>query len=179
MEPQTSLLEQEALIPEPSSLRLSRWAMRRSVIFLVVGVAYIANLLTSWPLTLGQVLLYTLTYGAWLVIFATQKELNERVPLWWFGALGVLAFLSQFLYLSTSNLDWLPMLAITTACILTGATPRYLGLGAAVILWLSSSMAFALSLQYWDLDAELILLISFSSFVALSWMLREIIQAQT
>jgi signal transduction histidine kinase len=169
----------ELLTPEPTSLRLSRWTIRRLVIFFVVGVAYVANLLSSWPLSLGQLLLYTLTYGAWLVIFSTQRLLLQRPPLWWFGALALLACLSQFLYLSATNLDWLPMLAITTACLLSGMTPRYLGLGVAVLLWLSSSLAFTLSLHFWDLDAELILLLSFGSFVALSWMLREIIQAQT
>ncbi len=178
MEPLASMLAQAGTAPEPSSLRLSRFAFRRSVIFFVVGVAYSANLLTSGPLTLTHFLLFTLTYGAWLVIFSTQRQLTQHLPLWWFGSLAVLACLSQFLYLSTTNLDWLPILTITTACLISGITPRYLGLIVATVLWLSLSLAFTLTLHGWDMDAQLVLLLTFSSFLGLSLMLREIIQAQ-
>ena len=178
MEPLTSMLEQGGTTPEPTSLRLSRWTFRRSIVFFVVGLAYIANLLTSGPLTPAHIMLFTLTYGAWLVIFSTRRQFTQHLPLWWFGSLAVLACFSQFLYLSTTNLDWLPMLPITTACLLSGVTPRFLCLTAAAVLWLSSSLAFTLSLHYWDTGAQLVLLLSFSSFLALSVMLREIIQAQ-
>jgi signal transduction histidine kinase len=174
----TSMPAQVASAPEPSSLRLSRWAFRRSIIFFVVGLGYIANVLTSGQLTLVRFLIFTLTYGAWLVIFSTQRKLNQHLPLWWFGAMAVLACLSQFLYLSTTNLNWLPILSITTACLLSGITPRYIGLIAAAVLWLSSSLAFTLSLHYWDMGVQLVLLLTFSSFLGLSLMLREIIQAQ-
>jgi signal transduction histidine kinase len=176
------MLAQKTTASEPSSLRFSRWAIRRLIIFIVVGIAYITNLLSSGPITLAHIVLFTLTYGAWLVIFSTQSQMTQQTPLWWFAALAVLACLSQFLYLSTTNfgyLDWLPMLSVITACLLTGVTPRYLGLSGAALLFLSVSLAFTLSLGGWNLDAELVLLLCFGSFFVLIWMLRENIEART
>lgn len=163
-----------------SSLQLSRSMVRRWIIYVVAGIGYVASVLSTGQLTLVRFLLLTATYGAWLGIFhfgIMRVQLGARPSLWWFLALFCLACASQFLPLPMKTLDWLPILPTTTACLMTAITPRYLGLIAAALLWLSSSFAFGLSEHYWDLNAQLTLLLSFSSFVGVSVMLRELIMA--
>jgi signal transduction histidine kinase len=162
----------------PSRLWLSRWVVRRWIVYFVLGIAYFSRILTTGQLTLVLFLLLTAVYGAWLVIVYLGRQLDERPPRWWwFLALFGLACASQFIALPVTNLAWLPILTTTTACLMVGITPRFLSLGAAGGLWLSSSLAFALSMHGWDLNAQLTLLLSFSSFVVFSVMFLELMLA--
>lgn len=166
---------------EPAPLWRSRWKVRRWVIYdVVVGVGYLANLLSAGQLTPTRFLLVTVIYGAWLGIFHLGKPLGagignrQRTPLWWPISLIALACASQFIPLANTNLSWLPILTTATACLIVATTPRYFGLIAAVILWLSSSLAFSLRLQAWDLNTQLTLLVSFASFVGVTMAMREL-----
>jgi signal transduction histidine kinase len=85
-----------------------------------------------------------------------------------------LACASQFIPLGNTNLNWLPILTTATACLIVVTTPRYVGLSAAVILWLSSSLAFSLRMQAWDLNTQLTLLVSFASFVGVTMALHQL-----
>jgi signal transduction histidine kinase len=169
---------QKITTPTPSALRFSRWVVRRWIVYIVFGIAYLSRVLTTERLTLVSFLLLTITYGAWLAIVHLGGRLDERTPRWWwfFGLFG-LACASQYIALSSTSLAWLPILTTMTACLLTGITPRALSLLAAGGLWLSSSLAFALNMHSWDLSAQLTLLLSFGSFVGFSMMFRELLLA--
>ena len=183
----TSQHAQMTTAPASSPLWISRWAVRRWIVYFVLGIAYLSRILTTGHLTVISFLLLTATYGAWLVVFHHDtwpvifhlgRQLDERPPRWWwFGALFGLACASQFIALSSSNPAWLPILTTTTACLMTGITPRYLSLVASAGLWLSSSLAFAIIMHGWDLNAQLTLLLSFGSFVGFSVMFRELMLA--
>ena len=174
----TSMQAQKITTPTPSALRFSRWVVRRWIVYIVFGIAYLSRVLTTERLTLVSFLLLTITYGAWLAIVHLGGRLDERTPRWWwfFGLFG-LACASQYIALSSTSLAWLPILTTMTACLLTGITPRALSLLAAGGLWLSSSLAFALNMHGWDLSAQLTLLLSFGSFVGFSMMFRELLLA--
>lgn len=166
---------------EPTPLWLSRRSVRRWVIYdVVVGVGYLANLLSTGHLTLVRFLLLTVIYGAWLVVFHLGRRLGvgigrgQQPPLWWAMSLISLACASQFIPLANTNLNWLPILTTTTACLIVATTPRYFGLIAAGVLWLSSSLAFSLRMQAWDLNTQLTLLVSFASFVGVTVAIREL-----
>lgn len=165
----------------PAPLWLSRRGTRRWVIYhIVVVVGYLANVLSTGQLTLPRILLLTLIYGAWLVVFHLGKRPDvgngsgEQPPLWWIMSLIGLACASQFIPLGNTNLNWLPILTTTTACLMVVTTPRYFGLMAAGVLWLSSSLAFSLRMQAWDLNTQLTLLVSFASFVGVTMALHEL-----
>lgn len=160
--------------PEPPALWLSRRDVRRWIVFFIVCVGYLANVLSAGHLTLVRLLLLTVTYGAWLGIYHQWGWLGVYSPFWWFLSLLSLACASQFIPLSSTNLNWLPILPTTTACLVTAITPRYLGLVASGVLWLSSSLAFSFNMQGWDLNTQLTLLVSFGSFVGVSVMIREL-----
>lgn len=165
--------------PAPSPLWISRWDVRWWIVHFVLGIAYLSRIVTNERLTLVSFLLLTAVYGAWLVIFRLGKPFDERPLRWWrFCALVGLASASQFTALASANLTWLPILTTMTACLMIGVTPRYLSLVVSGGLWLSSSLAFALSMHGWDLNAQLTLLLSFGSFVAVSMMVRELMLAQ-
>ena len=171
----THIQAQMTTHPETSPLWFSRWVVRRWVIYyVIVGVAYLANVVSTGHLTLIHFLLLTVMFGAWLLIFHLGRRLGKRPPLWWICTLSCLACASQFIPQSSTNLNWLPILPTTTACLIVAITPRHLGLIAAGALWLSSSLAFSLSMHYWDLNTQLTLLVSFGSFVAVSVMIREL-----
>src|SRR6185437_13409881 len=176
--PMTSIQAQKTTTPTPSALRFSRWVVRRWIVYIVFGIAYLSRVLTTERLTLVSFLLLTITYGAWLAIVHLGGRLDERPPRrWWFFGLFGLACASQYIALSSTSLAWLPILTTMTACLLTGITPRALSLLAAGGLWLSSSLAFALNMHGWDLSAQLTLLLSFGSFVGFSMMFRELLLA--
>lgn len=165
----------------PAPLWLSRWRVRRWVIYyVIVGVGYLANLLSVGQLTLAHFLVLTVIYGAWLGVFHLGIWLGmgvgsgEQPPFWWTISLIGLACASQFIPLANTNLNWLAILTTTTACLIVATTPRYVGLIAAVVLWLSSSLAFTVRLQTWDLNTQLTLLITFGSFVGVTMAMREL-----
>lgn len=165
--------------PAPSPLWISRWDVRWWIVHFVLGIAYLSRIVTNERLTLVSFLLLTTIYGAWLVIFRLGKPSDEHPLRWWrFCTLVGLASASQFIALASANLTWLPILTTMTACLTIGVTPRYLSLVVPGGLWLSSSLAFALSMHGWDLNAQLTLLLSFGSFVAVSMMVRELMLAQ-
>src|SRR5271166_1141682 len=102
--------------PMPAPLWFSRWVVRRWVIYdVIAGGSYLANVVSTGHLTLVRFLMLTVTYGAWLGIIHIGKRLNTH-PLWWVLALVCLACASQFIPLSNTNLNWLPILPTTTAC---------------------------------------------------------------
>jgi signal transduction histidine kinase len=167
--------------PDPSPLWFSRRVARRWVIYdVVAGVGYVANVLSTGHLTLARFLLLTTTYGAWLGIIhlgrwlGVVSWLGKRPPGWWMLALVCLACASQFIPLSNTNLNWLPILPTTTACLIVATAPRYVGLIAAGVLWLSSSLAFSLTMHQWDLNSQMTLLVSFISFVGFTVAVREL-----
>jgi len=177
----TQLPAQMTTSSEPAPLRISRRRVRRWGIYdIVVGVGYLANLLGTGQLTLTRFLLLTVIYGAWLVVLHLGMRLGvgngsgEQPPHWWTITLICLACASQFIPLGNTNLNWLPILTTATACLIVVTTPRYVGLSAAVILWLSSSLAFSLRMQAWDLNTQLTLLVSFASFVGVTMALHQL-----
>ncbi|HEX5441763.1 MAG TPA: sensor histidine kinase [Ktedonobacterales bacterium] len=166
---------------ESTPLWLSRWRVRRWAIYdVIVGVGYLANLLSAGQLTLAHFLVLTVIYGAWLGVFHLGIWLGMGIgsrgqpPLWWTISLISLACASQFIPLANTNLNWLAILTTVTACLIVATTSRYVGLIAAVVLWLSSSLAFSLRLQAWDLNTQLTLLITFASFVGVTMAMREL-----
>ncbi|HEX6779377.1 MAG TPA: sensor histidine kinase [Ktedonobacterales bacterium] len=164
----------------PSHLWASRWVVRLRIVYVVLGIAYLSRVVTTGRLALADFLLLTVIYGAWLVVFRLGRHLDERPPSrGWYLALCGVACASQFIALSGANLSWFPILTTMTACLVTGISPRYLSLIACGGLWLSSSLAFALSMHGWDLNAQLTLLLSFGSFVGFSVMFRELMLAHT
>lgn len=171
---------------EPAPLWLSRRMARRWGIYdVVVGVGYLANLLGTGQLTLVRFLLLTVIYGAWLVVLHLGRRAGvgngsgQQPPHWWTMSLICLACASQFIPMANTNLNWLPILTTATACLIVVTTPRAFSLVAAVILWLSSSLAFSLRMQAWDLNTQLTLLVSFASFVGVTMALHELALAHT
>ncbi len=158
----------------PGIQRYSRWLLP-----LLVGVGYFSSVFSAEHLSLVRLLLLTVTYSAWLGIFLLGSGTGEQPPLWWFWALFILACASQFLPLPITNLNWLPVLPTITACLMTALTPRYLGLIAAGVLWLSSSVAFSFAMGGWDLNTDLTLLVTYISFVVVTVAIREVALAHT
>lgn len=166
--------------PEPPTLRLSwfsRWVVRRWIVYCVVAGDYLARVLSTRRLALVDFLLLTALYGAWLVAFYPWGWPDKHPSLWRVFALVCLACSTQFLPLSNLDLNWLPILPTVTACLVIANSSRYLGLIASGVLWLSSSLAFVLFTPGWDTDAQLMLLLSFGSFVGLSVTIRELVLA--
>lgn len=173
-------MQAQMAAPEPSSLRFSRFShrvVRRWIVYFIIGGGYLARVLSTGRLTLVGFLLLTATYGAWLVVFHLWGRRGEHPRLWGLFVLFCLACASQFLPLSNMDTNWLSILPAATACLVIANGPRYLGLIASGVLWLSSSVAFSLIMRGWDLDAQLILLLSFGSFVIMSVAIRELLLA--
>jgi signal transduction histidine kinase len=161
----------------PSPLWFSRWVVRRwSIYYAVAGGGYLANVVSTGNLTLVRFLMLTVIYGAWLGIVHIGKRFDTP-PRWWALALVGLACASQFIPLSNTNLNWLPILPTTTACLLIATIPRAVGLVAAGGLWLSSSLAFILNMHGWDLNTQLTLLVTYISFIGLTKTMRELTRA--
>src|SRR5262249_14170584 len=72
------------------------------------------------------------------------------------------------------NLNWLPILTTTTACLLVAITPRYFGLIAAGIPLLRFRPPVFVNFHGGGLHAHLTLLVSFASFFGLPLALREL-----
>ncbi|GHO56666.1 sensor histidine kinase [Ktedonobacter robiniae] len=132
---------------------------QRSAASCVAGIGYLFGLFLVQR-TLVSVLLLTGIYGAWLLIYHLGRR---RAHPGWLLALFCLACASLFLPLPRTNVYWLPILPTMTACLMMATKPRVLGLLAAGILWLSTSLALGLLTRQWDAGGQMILLISFSS----------------
>jgi signal transduction histidine kinase len=164
--------EQEQIIqthPMPFGWFL-RWAA-----YCVAGVGYLFGFFLVQR-TLVSFLLLTGTYGAWLVIYHTGRR---RTHPGFVLALFCLACVSLFIPLPRTNVYWLPILPTMTACLMTTIKPRSLGLLAAGALWLSTSLALILLTRQWDVGAQVILLISFSSTCGCTATISELAVAHT
>jgi signal transduction histidine kinase len=126
--------------------------------YCVAGVGYLFGLFLVQR-TLVSFLLLTGIYGAWLLLYHTGRRRSHPG---WGLALFCLACASLFIPLPSTNLYWLPILPTMTACLMT-TKPRFFGLLAAGLLWLSTSLALSLLTRQWDIGSQVILLISFSS----------------
>lgn len=145
----------------------------------VAGGGYLFALLSLEQLTLISLLLLTGTYGAWLALFHFQleKRLDRRSHLWWSLPLLCLACVSLFIPLHSENVYWRPILPITTACLLVTSRPRVLGLLAALVLWLSTSLALFLLTWQWDIGGQAALLLTFLSIAGLVVAISELTHA--
>jgi len=158
-------------LPMPLPSRLSRWA-----VYGVAGVGYLFGLLSLEHITLVSLLLLTGTYGAWLAIFHLQigKRLGGSAHPGFWLALFCLACVSLFIPLPSINVYWRPILPTMTACLLVTTKPRFLGLLAAGVLWLSTSLALGLLTQHWDVGAQVAFLLTFLSTCGLVMAIREL-----
>lgn len=80
--------------------------------------------------------------------------------------------------LQSANIYWRPILPITTACLIVTSRPRGLGLLAALVLWLSTSLAFFLPAWQWDIGGQATLLLTFLSTCGLVLTISELALAQ-
>src|SRR5258708_37864458 len=121
------------------------------------------------------------TYGAMLVTYhiGRQRRFEGRAHLCWLLALFCLACASQFIPLPGTNVYWLPLLPVITAAYMTTIKPRYLGLLAAGVLWLSSYLAIRLIVPDWDVSGQVTLLLSFVSTCSYGAIIRELALAHT
>lgn len=150
------------------------WPLRWAA-YCVAGVGYLLGLFLVQR-TLVSLLLLTGIYGAWLVVYHIGKR---RVHPSWLFALFCLACVSLFIPLPGTSVYWLPILPTMTACMMMATKPRFLGLLAASVLWLSTSLALSLLTRQWDAGGQAILLISFSSTCGCTATISELVVAQT
>jgi signal transduction histidine kinase len=153
----------------PSPPWLPRWG-----ISLFICVGYLASLLSTKHLTLVSFLLFTGTYGAWLSIFQSRKRFDDRPHLRWWLTLFCLACVSQFISLPGTNFYWLSILPTITAGLMLTIKPRFLGLLATGVIWLSLSFTFSLITRHWDVGGQESLLFSFLITLGLVTMIREL-----
>lgn len=135
----------------------SGW-FQRSAAYCVAVVGYLFGLFLVQH-TLFSLLLLTGIYGAWLVVYHLGRQ---RAHPFWLLALFCLACASLFIPLPSTNVYWLPILPTATACVMM-VKPRLLGVLMAGALWLATSLALSFLIQQWNVGAQVILLISFSS----------------
>jgi signal transduction histidine kinase len=154
----------------PSLIWFLRWGRWIAYIFACAG--YLSGVLSTQHLTLLSLFLLTMIYSAWLVIY--WMWFREQAHSGWLLALFCLACASQFIPLPDTSLYWLPLLPTITASMMTIIKPRFLGLLAAGILWLSSSLAFGLLGHDWDVSSQATLLISFLFTFGFVAMIREL-----
>ncbi|QBD82222.1 sensor histidine kinase [Ktedonosporobacter rubrisoli] len=148
--------KQEQII-QTRSMLLS-WLLRW-VTYCVVGVGYLLGLFLVQR-TLVSFLLLTGICGAWLLIYHTRRRSSQLYRMF---ALFCLACASLLIPFPSTNVYWHPILPITAACVMMTVRPRLLGLLAAGVLWLCTSLAISLLIRQWDTGVQIMLLISFSS----------------
>jgi signal transduction histidine kinase len=168
--------KQEQIIQTPSMPFLGwflRWNPWLITVFACVG--YLSGVLTTQPLTLLSLLLLTVTYGAWLVIYHLRRPRFEvRAHPWWALALFCLACASQFIPEPSTNDSWLPLLPLITAALMVTIKPRSLSLLAAGALCLSSYLAIRRIAPDWDVNSQVGLLLSFLSLYGYAVIIREL-----
>src|SRR5215469_10968350 len=138
------MTEKQEQIIQTQSMPL-RWLLRRAI-YGVVSVSYLFGLFLVQR-ALVSVLLLTVICGAWLLSYHTGRQ---RSPLYRAFALFCLACASLFIPFPSTNVFWHSILPITTACVMMTIRPRPLGLLAASVLWLSTSLMIGLLLRQWD-----------------------------
>src|SRR5215470_9672298 len=152
-----SMKLKQGQIIQTQSIPLAGWYLRWIpwVVSVFACVGYLSGVLTTQPLTLPSLLLLTGTYGAWLVIYYIGVRLPRvRGHPWWLLALFCLACASQFIPLPGTNVYWLPQLPLITTGLMTAIRPRFLSLGLAFALCLSSYLAIRLIVPDWDVSGQ-------------------------
>jgi signal transduction histidine kinase len=173
--------KQRQIIQTPS-LPLLGWFLRWDpwLITVFACVGYLSGVLTTQPLTLLSLLLLTGTYGAWLMIYHIgQRRFEVRPHPWCVVALFCLACASQFIPLPGTNTDWLPLLPLITAALMTTIKPRSLSLLAAGALCLSSYLAIRLIVPDWDVSGQVTLPLSFLTIYGYAAFIYELALAHT
>ena len=145
------------------------WPLRWAA-YGVAGVGYLLGLLLVQH-TLLSLLLLTGIYGAWLVVYHTGRR---YAPPCWLCVLFCLTCASLFIPVPSTNVYWLPILPSMTACMMMATKPRFLGLLAAGVLWLSTSLTLGLLTRQWDVGGQAILLLSFGSTCGLTATISEL-----
>src|SRR5260370_12244652 len=169
------------IIQTPST-PLAGWYLRWVpwVISGSAGVGYLSGVLTTQPLTLVSLLLLTVTYGAWLVIYHLGVQ-RFKVPAHpgFVLALFCLACASQFIPLPGTNVYWLPELPLITTGLMTMIKPRPLSLLAASALCLSSYLAIRRIVPDWDVSGQVTVPVVFLFIYGYAAIIRELALAHT
>lgn len=160
---------QEQIIQEHPILG---WFLRWTA-YCVAGVSYLFGLFMVQH-TLFSFFLLTGIYGAWLLIYHMGRR--HAHPGWLLALFG-LACASLFISMPSTNVYWLPILPVTTACAMTLLKSRSFGLLTASALWLITSLALSFVSQQWDIGGQVILLISFGSTYGCTAMISELAEA--
>jgi signal transduction histidine kinase len=166
---------------QTQSFPITGWYLRW-IPWVVTGfacVGYFSGVLTTQPLTLLSLLLLTVTYGAWLVIYhiGVQRPKVRAHPSWLL-ALFCLACASQFIPLPGTNVYWLPELALITTGMITAIRPRLLSLLLAGALCLSSYLAIRRITPDWDVSGQVTVLLVFLSVYGYGTIIRELAVAR-
>lgn len=150
------------------------WPLRWAA-YGVAGVGYLLGIFLVQR-SLLSLLLLTGIYGAWLVVYHTGRQYAHPC---WLCALFCLACASLFIPVPSANAYWLPILPSMTACMMMAPKPRFLGLLAAGVLWLGTSLTLGLLTRQWDASSQVILLISFGSTCGLTATISDLAVAQS
>jgi signal transduction histidine kinase len=164
------------------SIRLVDWYLRWVpwIITAFACVAYLCAILTTQPLTLLRCFLLTGTYGVWLLIYHLGVQgVKGRPHPGFMLALFCLACASQFIPLPNTDTDWLPLLPIITAGLMSLVRPRPLSLLAAGVLCLCSYLAIRLMVPDWGVSSQVGLLLSFLTIYGYGAIISELTLAHT
>lgn len=153
--------------------RIPTWFLHFSL-SLLACVGYLFSLSGTAHTTLASFLLLTVTYGAWLVIFHLGKLSDGNPRRSWLLVLFCLACVSPLLSLLSLRSNWLWLLPALTTTLMAALRPRVLGLSAAFVLWLSSSLVSTLIAQHGDLSSQVTLLLTFIFAFGFASTIREL-----
>ncbi|EFH81129.1 sensor histidine kinase [Ktedonobacter racemifer] len=153
--------------------RVPTWFLHFSL-SLLACVGYLFSLFETAHTTLASFLLLTVTYGAWLVIFHLGKLSDGNPRRSWLLVLFCLACVSPLLSLLGPRSDWLWLLPVLTTTLMAALRPRVLGLSAAFVLWLSSSLVSTLIEQHGDVSSQVTLLLTFIFAFGFASTIREL-----
>lgn len=164
------------------SIPLVGWYLRWIpwIITAFACLAYLCAILTTQPLTLLRFFLLTGTYGGWLLIYHFGVQgVKAPIGAGFMLALFCLACASQFIPLPNTDTDWLSLLPIITAGLMTMVKPRPLSLLAAGVLCLSSYLAIRLMVPDWGISSQVGLLLSFLTIYGYGAIISELAVAHT
>lgn len=171
------MIGKQGQIIQTPSIPLPGWYLRW-VPWVASGfacVGYLSGVVTTTHLTLLSLLLLTGTYGAWLAIYHLRvQRLKVRAHPGWVLALFCLACASPFIPEPPTNYDWLLLLPLITAGLMTMIKPRYIGLLLVGALCLSSYLALRRIIPNWDdVSGQVTLPLSFLSTYGYVAIIRE------
>jgi len=164
-------------IIQTQSMPVAGWYLRWIpwVITVFACVGYLSGVLTTQPLTLLSLLLLTVTYGAWLVIYHLgRRRFALRPHPYWLLALFCLGCASQSIPLPGTNVYWLPELPLITTGLMTAIRPRSLSLLLACALCLSSYVAIRLIVPDWNVSGQATVPLVFLSIYGYGAIIREL-----